>query len=62
MIKVITNNLGSGDWIQVRGNNDSVIWEGHRLSVYDLQYVLNIVSSTGAELQELTDSQMEALQ
>jgi hypothetical protein len=62
MIKVITNNLGSGDWIQVRGNNDNVIWEGHRLSVYDLQYVLNIVSDTGAELKELTDEQMEALQ
>lgn len=59
MIKIITNNLGSGDWIRVLGNNDTVIWEGHRPSVYDLQYVLNIISETGAELVEVTDEDLE---
>lgn len=59
MIKVITNSLGSGDWITVVGNSGSEIFSGHRVSAHDLQDILNVVSRSGCELIECTDEQME---
>ena len=59
MIKVITNSLGSGDWITVLGNNDTEIFSGHSVSARDLQEILNIVSPDGCELIEVSDEEME---
>ena len=59
MIKVVTNSLGSGDWITVLGNNDTEIFSGHRVSTRELQEILNIVSPDGCKLIEVTDQEME---
>lgn len=59
MIKVVTNSMGSGDWITVLGNSNSILFSGHRIDAHALQEILNIVSSTGCELIEVNDEQME---
>lgn len=59
MIKVITNSLGSGDWIVVQGHSGSTLFSGHRLDARDLQEILNIVSRDGCELWAVTDQEME---
>lgn len=59
MIKVITNSMGSGDWITVMGHNDTEIFSGHRVGARELQEILNIVSPDGCELFEVTDEEME---
>jgi len=59
MIKVITNSLGSGDWIQVLGNSGSELFSGPSVSARELQEILDIVSRSGCELIECTDSMME---
>ena len=59
MIKVVSNTLESGDWVRVLGHSGSVIWEGHKPTVFDLQYILNIVSRDGAELIETNDEGVE---
>ena len=59
MIKVVTNSLGSGDWITVLGHSNSILFSGHHVGAYDLQEILNIVSRDGCELIEVTDEQME---
>ncbi len=59
MIKVVTNSLGSGDWITVLGLSGSTLFSGHRVGARDLQEILNIVSRSGCELIEVTDEQME---
>jgi hypothetical protein len=56
MIKVITNSLGSGDWIHIKDGNHT-IFEGHRLGVQDLVLVLGRFAN--AKLIELTDEEME---
>lgn len=58
MIKVITNSLGSGDWIVVQGLSGSTLFSGHRVNARDLQEILNIVSRSGCELIEVTDEQL----
>ena len=62
MIKVVSNTQGKGDWVRVLGHSGSVIWEGHRANVFDLQYILNIVSRDGAELIETNDEGVEEAQ
>ena len=60
-IKVITNSLGSGDWVIVSLNGESV-FSGHSVSPSDLAYILDEVQ--GFEfggLEELTDEEMEEL-
>jgi len=58
MIKVITNSLGSGDWITVVDANGETLHEGHRISAFDLTMILqNLGHHT--ELVEVTDEQME---
>jgi hypothetical protein len=59
MIKVITNSLGSGDWIVVQGLSGSTLFSGHRVGARDLQEILNIVSRSGCELIDVTDEQLE---
>ena len=59
MIKVITNSLGSGDWVTVKGLADEVLFEGHRVSPQDLVNIIDQVTVQGAELVEVTDEQME---
>jgi len=62
MIKIVSNTLESGDWVRVLGHSGSVIWEGHRPNVMDLQYILNIVSPAGAELIETNDEGLEEVE
>lgn len=59
MIKVVANNLGSGDWVTVRGFRDEVLFEGHRIGPQDLVDILNATLDQGAEFVEVTDEQME---
>ena len=59
MIKVVTNSLGSGDWITVLGHSGSTIFSGHSVSAQDLRDILDIVSRSGCELIEVTDEQLE---
>lgn len=59
MIKVVTNSLGSGNWITVLGHSGSELFAGHRVSARDLQEILNIVSRDGCELVEVDDTQLD---
>ncbi len=59
MIKVVTNSLGSGDWITVLGLSGTTLFSGHSVSARDLQEILNVVSRSGCELIEVTDEQLE---
>lgn len=57
MIKIVTNSMGSGDWIYIK-HDDGVVFEGHRLSVRDLQELLQLIGHQ-VEIVEVTDEQME---
>ena len=59
MIEIITNNLGSGDWVVVNNAGDR-IHSGHDISLYDLQ---GIFSSVGlnCKITEVDDETMERL-
>ncbi len=59
MIKVVTNSLGSGDWITVLGHSGSELFSGHRVGAQELREILDIVSRDGCELIEVTDQQMD---
>lgn len=59
MIKVVTNSLGSGDWITVLGLSGTTLFSGHSVSAQDLQEILNVVARSGCELIEVTDEQLE---
>ena len=59
MIKVVTNSLGSGDWVTVKGHCGEVLFEGHRPVPQDIVDILNSLLDCGAELVETTDEQME---
>lgn len=60
MIKVVTNNLGSGDWIMVLDTNTGeTLFHGHRITPHDLVQILTFDDSMKAELIEVTDEQME---
>lgn len=59
MIKVITNNLGSGDWVVVQGHCGETLFEGHKATPQDIVNILNAVLDPCAELVEVTDEQME---
>lgn len=57
MIKIITNNKGSGDWIVIK-NDDQIINECHRITASDLQDILNNLGHQ-TDLVSLTDTEME---
>jgi len=59
LMKVITNSLGSGDWIIVQGVSGKTLFSGHRVGARDLQEILDIVARTGCKLVEINDEQME---
>lgn len=59
MIKVVTNSLGSGDWVAVLGHSGSELFAGHRVGARELQEILDIVSRDGCELVEVDDEQLE---
>ena len=60
MIKVITNNLGSGDWITVLDTNTGeTLFSGHRITPQDLVNILTFDDSISAQLVEVTDEEME---
>lgn len=59
MIKVITNSMGSGDWVVVQGHSGSTIFSGHRVGVHELKEILDIVSRSGCELIEVNDTELE---
>jgi len=61
MIKVITNNLGSGDWVVVRSVGQlgfETLHSGHRISPFDL---VRILQNLGVHAEEVsvTDEEME---
>lgn len=57
MIKVITNSMGSGDWVIVEQNGGE-LFSGHSISVMEL---LSILEQLGHETDfvEVTDEQLE---
>jgi len=59
MIKIVTNSLGSGDWVVVKGHCGETLFEGHRAGPKDIVDILNSVLDCGAELVEVDDEQME---
>ena len=60
MIKVVTNNLGSGDWIMVI-DDVGTVWSGHSVKAQDLVDILKTVlhRTVPISLVEVTDEQME---
>jgi len=60
MIKVVTNNLGSGDCITVIDDVGEV-WSGHSIKAQDLVDILKTVlhRTVPINLVEVTDKQME---
>jgi hypothetical protein len=58
MIKIVTNGMGSGDWIYIKNAQDEVVFEGHRIGVRDLKRILQDLGQP-AEIFEVTDEQME---
>lgn len=60
MIQVVTNSLGSGDWVTVVDTNTGeTLFEGHRITPQDLVNILAFDDSIEAKLVEVTDRQME---
>ena len=62
MIQVVTNSLGSGDWITVIDSNKGEIWSGHSIKANDLVQILKPllgVRRGPIDLVEITDEQME---
>lgn len=60
MIKVITNNLGSGDWVTVIDTDTGeTLFSGHRVTPKDLVNILTFNDSLEARLVEVTDEEME---
>ena len=60
MIRVITNSMGSGDWIVVQDTETGeTLFEGHRISPLDLVNILSFNDAQSAELIEVTDEQIE---
>lgn len=58
MIKIFINTLGSGDWIYIKDAQDRVLFEGHRIGVGDLKWLLQQLGHD-TKIFEITDEQME---
>lgn len=59
MIKVITNSLGSGDWITVLDTRiGETIFSGHSITPRDLVEILTFENELAAKLVEVTDEEM----
>ena len=59
MIKVVTNSLGSCDWVTVTGKAGEVLFEGHSIGPRDLVDILSYTVEAHVELVEVDDEQME---
>ena len=59
MIKIVTNSMGSGDWITVTGKAGETLFEGHGITARDLAEILSHTVDTHIDLIEVTDEQME---
>jgi hypothetical protein len=57
MIKVITNDQGSGDWITIK-QGDQYLFEGHSIRPFDLENLLRSLGHT-VEFISVTDKEME---
>jgi hypothetical protein len=58
-VHIITNSLGSGDWVVVVLEGD-VIYEGHSLGPYQLKDILESVNGfEHLRYHELNDEEME---
>ena len=57
MIKIVTNNLGSGDWVVVK-QGDETLFEGHRVTTLELVSLLEQLGHA-TDLVEVDDEQME---
>ena len=59
MIKVVTNSKGSGDWITVLGNTDTVLFSNHSVTARDLVDIISVCSDFWVQLVEVTDEELE---
>jgi hypothetical protein len=57
MVKVITNNHGSGDWVIIQ-RGDEKLFEGHKVSTFDLASILEELGHT-VTMSCLTDEEMK---
>lgn len=57
MIKVITNSLGSGDWITVK-NGSETLFEGHRVTALELASIFEQLGHE-TDVVNVTDEEME---
>lgn len=57
MIKVITNSLGSCDWIKVVDGEEQVIYEGHSIGHFELFTILQTLDIP-VELVEVDDDEI----
>ena len=65
VIKVVTNSLGSGDWVVVYETNcGETVYEGHKPNAHDLFNILSAVNGIAEDVKfyELADEQMEEWQ
>ena len=53
-MKLITNSLGSGDWLVVQDDQGNELFSGHRVDIFALADLLS------AELIELNDEEMNS--
>ena len=63
-MRVITNSLGSGDWVTIVDDEGQCLFEGHRITPQDFVDLINGFDGVGryketAELVEVNDEQME---
>lgn len=63
-MRVITNSLGSGNWITIEAEDGSILFGGHTITPQDFVDLINGWGGVGrykeeAELVEVTDEQME---
>ena len=57
MIKVVTNNLGSGNWITI-ADDQGDLWGGHRITAHDLYEILKMLK-VEVDLVEVDDTQLD---
>ena len=57
MIKIVTNDQGSGDWITIK-QGDQYLFEGHSIHPFELEEILQALGHT-VEFISVTDEEME---
>lgn len=59
MLKIITNSLGSGDWVKVLDHSGQEIYCGHSIGPYQLKLILDSLCDVPCEFVEVNDEEME---